>query len=457
MTLSTNILSLSGQNTATSNPSSHQILKMRTATYILFLAYLSSLMLISCQKDNRVEREGIIDIEKAISANKFSIHSLSDYASEIRYVRLETLDNALIGNRIRKMHLEDNKLFVHHCSAPYVKVFDAHTGKFLHTIGGRGQGPGELAYLTFVDINVQNQRVLLSWSGGVGIGNEFDFYGNFIGRIHPPSLNYRESFYHIVMLCENLFAGNIQQAHRDAQENAVVVFNRDGKVINVLKSYNDPILHPVFITWCPSVQGGIFYRSGNDVMFYRAITDTIYVFNRDKKNFVSHFPIHFGRHQDPHDWTNPRAPRPPHLILIKIGGMGRDNNIIAESSRFIFFDFAMFRNAPEPFEDSFIREGQVVNFTNQDVYGIFDKQNHTLEFLLQPIPGVRGLKNDLDGGIPFFPKTVSSTGKMLDWHQAYRFIELAEKLPNPNESFLQVLRSIDEDDNPIVVIVTPKE
>jgi hypothetical protein len=412
------------------------------------LVFCLATSLLSCKKEKGAVDSETIDVEKSIRTNRFGIHPLSDYASEIRYVRLDMNDNSLITDNIKRIHLEDRRLFVHDLD-PFLKVFDAHTGRFLYNIGGRGQGPGELAHLTFADIDIQNQRILLTQ---YRLTNEFDFEGNFIGRIEHPFVNDEETCYNIVILDKNLFAANIF-SRKDVQENAVVLFNRDGEILNTLKSYNDPIHHPTIFTWGPTEQGGIFYRTANDISFYRQVTDTIYSFNRTSKNFEARYPIYFGKHKPPHDRRDPSAVS-PHQIHIKLGDQMRDNNMIAEYSKFIFFDFAMFRYAPEPFEDSFLFSGQVFNRTNQDVYGIFDKQNSQLKLLLHPIPALRGLKNDLDGGIPFWPKSISSNGEMVDWRQAYKFIEHAEKLSDPDESFLNILQSIDEDDNPIVIIAT---
>jgi hypothetical protein len=98
----------------------------------------------------------------------------------------------------------------------------------------------------------------------------------------------------------------------------------------------------------------------------------------------------------------------------------------------------------------------MIEFINHSLCAIYDKQEKIFQFLLQPIRGIRGLANDIDNGIPFLPKYISSTGKMVDWHQAYKFMEYAERLPNPDDSFLKILESIDEEDNPIIVIATPR-
>lgn len=107
----------------------------------------------------------------------------------------------------------------------------------------------------------------------------------------------------------------------------------------------------------------------------------------------------------------------------------------------------------EPFKETVYKFEQWREITNNNIYGIYDKDKRQLHFLFQPIPGVRGLKNDLDGGIPFWPKSISSDFQKLDYYHAATFLELAEKVENPDQSFLEFVQTCSEEDNPVVIIV----
>ena len=112
------------------------------------------------------------------------------------------------------------------------------------------------------------------------------------------------------------------------------------------------------------------------------------------------------------------------------------------------------KQAPEPFEDSIWMGDHFRKFTNHYVYGIYDKVSKELNYLLQPIPTMRGLKNNIDNAVPFWPKSVSSTGEMIDYYQACDFLEYAKKISNPDKSFVEFSKSVSDEDNPIVAIIS---
>lgn len=403
----------------------------------IFLLFIS----LACTNSHRPSVSEVHEINIESSLRNFDILPLSNYASQIRYVPLETNENCLISNNIKNMYLEDGKIFVHD-QEPYLKVFDANTGKYLHNIGSKGQGPGELPYLAHVDINASERKILLSWSK---ITNKFDFDGNFLERIiHPNSDSLQTVNYNVVLINDSLYAAGFQN-YTDHQENAVIVFDRNNHVISLLKSFETPIKHPEFKTWSPFEEGGIFYRTDTNIRFYRAVCDTIYTYNSSEKMFIPRYSLFFGKHRSNHN-HNPDTENSDVVML----------NSIVETRTHIFMSFYMKKQAPEPFEDTTWWDNQLRKFTNLNVYGIYDKKENNLHYLLQPIPKILGLDNDIDNGIPFWPKSASSSGEMIDYHQTYKFIEYAEQLNQSDTSFKSVLNVISEDDNPVVVIVKSK-
>lgn len=66
---------------------------------------------------------------------------VSEYASSIEYIPLETTDDCLIGDEF-SLIVASQDIFVHHFLEKKIYRFDK-SGKFLNFIGKRGQGPGE--------------------------------------------------------------------------------------------------------------------------------------------------------------------------------------------------------------------------------------------------------------------------------------------------------------------------
>ena len=91
------------------------------------------------------------------------------------------------------------------------------------------------------------------------------------------------------------------------------------------------------------------------------------------------------------------------------------------------------------------------------MYGFVDK--HTLAV---KIIGDNGFYNDIDGGLPFFPKYVYNGNVMVNYVQAF---ELREHVLNGNaaemrrlygqkyDDLVKSVNSIDDESNPIVVMV----
>ena len=92
---------------------------------------------------------------------------------------------------------------------------------------------------------------------------------------------------------------------------------------------------------------------------------------------------------------------------------------------------------------------------NTNVYAIFDKRKGDLKFLNQPQKDKTGFKEDIIGGFPFWPRFTGNQGELINFRNAIDIIIEAEK--NPDDTFMNELASmLTENDNPVIIIVTPK-
>lgn len=334
--------------------------------------------------------------------------------------------------------MEEDKIFVMD-QKPYLKVFDAFTGTYLYNIGKQGRGPGELPYLSNVDINPYTHTILLNWR----IVNKFNFQGKFQGSIKPPSIDSVESVSsNMVMMQDNLYAGGIRY-YGGNQQNLIAVFDSNKLIINKKKCYENFIqmADPSLVVWSPFDQAGVFYRTQKEVRYFRGISDTIYSYSQQQRTYTPVFVFNYGKHKT----TCRTVPGLENKDLVKIKS-------VSESKRYIFLDFDTKKASPEPFEDEFYRGESCYNYTNTSILGIFDKKKETLSFLLQPIPGIRGFKNDIDQGIPFRVRSVTSKGQMIDYYHACKFLEYAKKIKAPNGKLKATISEVSEGDNPIIVI-----
>ena len=404
---------------------------------IIYITCIVFLFFLSCAPSSKNDLDfPIIDIEKGLG--NFQVFKLSEFASSIRYVRLETHEDCLVTNRIHNIYLEDNKIFVLD-DEPYLKVFDAETGKYLYNIGSKGQGPGELPYLYSVDINPYENNILLCWGNFL---HRFDFDGNFLGKTEPPLIDDNKRINApVISIGAGHFAGTIQ-SYGD-QNDLVILFNDNQEITGSLQCYENPIQPPNIPggVWSPFDQGGLFYRVNRGIRYFRGFTDTVYAYKSEAQMFFPFFIIDYGKYKSTLNFT--RDAENPNLIKV---------SSIKENNRSVFLDFHTQNASPQPYEDEVYINGTLYKFINHSISGIFDKQKQSFHFLLQPIPGIPGLVNDLDKGIPFFVRNVSTDDRLIGYHHAYKFLEYVESLPNPNTSFTEIVNKISEDDNPIVII-----
>ena len=104
--------------------------------------------------------------------------NVSDYASSIRYVPLETKDECLLNEELQVI-VSSQYIFIHDFLADKVYRFDANNGKFLNTIGKRGQGPGEYQKLfgIYVDDVYRKCYLMDSYANKIYI---YDYNGKYV-------------------------------------------------------------------------------------------------------------------------------------------------------------------------------------------------------------------------------------------------------------------------------------
>ena len=100
--------------------------------------------------------------------------------TKVRHIELESCDEALMGNLILKLKMEDNDIYFLDSGNATIFRFDADTGKFKNRICHKGRGPQEVILIE--DFDVRDGRVYILSMGDNRVLT-FDIDGKFITSI----------------------------------------------------------------------------------------------------------------------------------------------------------------------------------------------------------------------------------------------------------------------------------
>ena len=216
-----------------------------------------------------------IPLKDALSLTKCKI---SEYASSIEYIPLETSDDCLIGDEF-SLIVASQDIFVHEFSDQKIYRFDRN-GKFLNSIGKKGQGPGEYTciYSIYIDESTHECFLLDTFSGNVLV---YDYDGTYKRKIHVP-----------IAPCRMTKMGNnyvMVQYLLDVSTCEMVLVTPEGKLLkeysrNDGKKYGFSIFLPFLFT-------------SNDAVYYKShLSEYIYSIDEKLKRKKAYW-INLGKKQ----------------------------------------------------------------------------------------------------------------------------------------------------------------
>ena len=147
-------------------------MKKRKNMKATFIA-ITMLLLASCQEKH--ETSGMVEIhpDKFVDTQL----KLSDIAEELEYIQLDT---ARIVNPRWQIKMTDQYIFV--AARDELLQYD-RKGKFIQTIGTKGQGPGEFTSCTNIALDTEGERIFVKNGLQVLV---YSFDGKFLGKMEIP-------------------------------------------------------------------------------------------------------------------------------------------------------------------------------------------------------------------------------------------------------------------------------
>lgn len=337
--------------------------------------------------------------------------NLGQFAQDIKYIQLETNDNCLIGPSPR-FFLFDSVVVC--CAHHQIILFNSRNGKFIRNIGAYGNGPDEFINSTGCYIK-NNNLVICAKAWDLSL-LEFNVDGKLIGR-----QKFYKTFDNIAWLKNDIYVlsySKITNADRIQFE----VIDARTKQINSTFYDNRPFKDTNKYT----IFGVEFYQFSNKLYVKEYFNDTIFQINESRK--VPYIVFNSGKYSPP----------------------------FYERETFDFTEYHSIRNIMETNNQIFFR----LNFKKQKYFCYYDKNSERVFITNNSQKEGDGYENNIDGFVPFIPNTLNDNNELVGYVYPYQIRQWfnknhdkAAKLPVELKKF----KNINENDNPVLMIVKLKE
>lgn len=356
-----------------------------------------------------------IDIEKNIS--NFKAINLSSIGNEIKYIPLETNPECYVQT-IEKVEFSERYIFVNEVRRLLQFTKD---GKFIRQIGTQGRGPGE--YISVGDFCIDEQKGEVYIIDGKLLTYGFD--GSFKSS---SKLSFRPSqvikksrdylFYHLWNVPDK----------SSLVKYSWILTDRKGlihqSIRNSIKRVNQP---GIIIGDTP------LYSFNNEVHFMEFACDTLHYFRENEKRPYAVFK--FG---------NLKMEPDPLIIQSQKEKISKELfkkfwiNSIHENNDFLFLK---------------LNRG----ISDSAICALYKKTNSVITLLKDNF-----FLNDIDGGIPFWPKQILNDTMLIDFVDAFdlkKRIKMMQSETKTNKykkepvTLINISKQLNETSNPVLVLV----
>ena len=398
---------------------------------IILLVACLFVLITESARDEQKPKASLQSIDIVANMDNFKQSNLSQFSSDIKYIPLETKEDALL-RVTSNFDISDKSIVI--TDGASCLLYDL-TGHFIRKFGTKGRGPEE--YQNISNLTICNDKKILFTS--MQDLFEFNTDGSFSRRyskfIDPK---YYLSTWHLVndslLLCvfDNL-------SGRD--EFKALLVSKNGVVKHKFRNY-EVIEHKG-----SRIFNGIpkIYEFNKSVYLKEQFNDTLFSLNNNYE-LIPQFTFNLGRLKMPPDvravfseWTK----RMNDYVLI---------NEIFQTPDYLFLNV------------------NLGNKGSSKVLGIFNKK--TKEFFFSQTTNSEnsllkaGFFNDFDAGPMFFPgkmindytmAMIIEAKQIIDYVKSNDFKDNIPKYPEKKKQFENLAKSLTEFDNPVLMLVTFKK
>ncbi|MDY3069170.1 MAG: 6-bladed beta-propeller [Parabacteroides sp.] len=396
---------------------------MKTKLFISL--FLVSICLYSCQTDTKSSAETyVIPVRSLLKEN--NIISIKDDIERITYIPLETTDSCLISNAfIVKMDKNKENIFVYNGKTDQVFQFN-HAGKFIREVGRQGNGPGEHNVVLSLAIDDKNSEIYTFHYSGTPVVHSFD--GKFLRNENIKATDmFYLSDHKRVLKGINMAPIKVAPWLAALQDNNLDITD---SIVPYNPAWDKEVCYMQEIVFSPAGQDNVLaYTECNDTVFSISSCGckSVCVLNRENTS---------GYHQNVAD-INQLKNNP-----VKDGDITLVD--LFESPRFYYYRY--YKDGEYYLQRLSKSDGSVLS---QKVPESYKEATFSI-----PSQNALGIKNDIDGGVPFWPEFYIDS-KTRAQIVTYDIIQ-SLKESNDVKDLPKELANLGEYDNPVIVLYTFK-
>lgn len=409
--------------------------------------------LIACAEEKPEGDYPVIDVIGQVE--KYQRAYCSDYFSSIELIQLETGEDFLLDIlSLPRIKMKDDFIFMPGNGRLY--AFET-SGKFLHQIGDKGQGPGEYQFPHTFFLHPDKPIIYVESTQKI---IEYDFQGNFISYFYPPKADDGKILTEGFCVEDELFGGSVYNNGKNKYK--YYLFDRNG-------------------TMLANLPNRVFFNREKGTMDYDGalpafrVDDTLYL-----KDFVNDtlytladlhlrpaYVFEFGEYAYPIEDLEIRNPADiksvfpfNKAILFQTGPsfVGTPGHFFYSVRLPGLFSLPKTKPTIQPLTGK-------TRSVDPFVFGIYDIEKKTNMLLDTDQHHQKGIVNDLNGGLPVFPRYYAGDNLVVDVWNAEEMKEMLTeeyfekqtiKDQEGHQKLKKILTNLKEDDNPVVVVARLK-
>ena len=363
--------------------------------------------------------------------------NLSDIASGIEYCVLELDKKCLVTFDFSFYASDDYIVTINEAAhigiTPVCYVFERRTGKFVRQISSYGQGPGE--YLNVLESFWDREKGQVCM---LGANNTYKFY-NIDGTLSHQVKRFENRLGFVTF--EDFYVSYLM-----SNTKRIAFYDKTGALVDSIP--NIKFLEKTQ-TWSYMNWDSWLFTFDNNLHFKDLYNDTLYQI----KDFELHprylfntdgLAVPYEKKEDGQQMTAEIMRRRLFETAIRYEKYMNIMKIL-ESNRYLYFTVDYKKQLYLAIYDKIEDKSKIMSPVSYSTSPLYNKR----------VP-LCGFENDLDGGLPFWPHQMISDKEMMCVYTPEELLALdISKITDPK--LKNVLNSINEDSNPVIVIVTLKD